>query len=238
MSAWLRRANQYAEFLLLAGPADDQVEELRKQGYRPETAEASSQSRLEWERLYVGLLKDDPVSRTELRVRVMARELIHEHLNLFNELTAEYRVPINRAFGIDPAKPGSGRAGIVAFADRIPSMRIAVDMKVEMFRNAQRGWQVNDLHDIDALSLAVPYCHLILSDRDAVDRLRRTGADARHGTEVLSSLADLPAALGRLVALANDCNGDPTGWDVVGPGQGFTTEPPERWQEPPTVGAP
>lgn len=226
LDAWLRHVNQHAEALLLAGPADDEVEVLRGYGYRPEKVEESTTSRLDWERLYEGLLRDDPVSRAELRVRVQARELIHEYLDLFNELTTEYRISLHRELGITAESPGAGRARMVEFADRIPSMRIAVDMKVELFRNATRTWTINDLHDIDALSIAVPYCHIVVADKDAVDRLRRSKADLRHQTIVLSRLHELPDKLEALRELASRLDGDPTGWDAVGPGHGYSLEAP------------
>jgi hypothetical protein len=226
VAAWLRRANQHAEMRLLAGPLDEEVESLREYGYRPEKVEQSTGSRLEWEQLYEGLLQEDPVSRAELRVRVQARELVHEHLDLLNALMLEYGLSLDRALGTSSKKPGAVRAQMVAFADRIPSIRIAVDMKVELFRNAARIWTVNDLHDVDALTIAVPYCHVVVADKDAVDRLRRSDADARHTTTVLSRLRDLPEHLEPLGRLASALGGDPTGWDAVGPGRGFSTAEP------------
>lgn len=169
-----RQMSQLAETMIVAGPADDEVEALRANGYRPEVTEESHASRLAWEELLVGLLRDDPVSGGELRVRVTARELCHEHLNLFNELMSEYQLSIKRAAEADPSRPGSGRAKLMAFSDRIPSMRLAVDMKTSLFRNAARTWTSNDLHDIDALSLAIPYCHVVVTDKDAAHRVKQS----------------------------------------------------------------
>ncbi len=78
--ALARRCNQHAEYQLLAGPSDHDVAALREAGYRPEWAEESGRSRLEWERVLSDLLADGPLTRGELRVAVMARELVHEHL--------------------------------------------------------------------------------------------------------------------------------------------------------------
>jgi hypothetical protein len=100
---------------------------------------------------------------------------------------AEYRLPVERALGRDPARPGSGRPKMMEFSDRIPTMRLAADMKTALFRNAQRVWTLNDLYDIDALSLAIPYCHVVVIDKDAADRARRTKGDERHGTAVLNT---------------------------------------------------
>ena len=196
LGTWLRRANQYAETRVLAGPADEEVESLRTLGYRPESMEEVSASRLAWEAVYVDLLaSDDPLSREELRVRVQTRELIHEHLDLFNELAAAYRIDPERDLREDPRYPGSRRTQMVAFVDRIVSLRIAVDLKVELFRNTSSAWSINDLHDVDAVSLAVPYCHVVVADRATADRLRRSGAPGRHGTLVTNRLGELLQAL-------------------------------------------
>lgn len=69
----------------------------------------------------------------------------------------------------------ASRAKAVAFTEKVPTARISAELKVEVFRNRSRGWSWNMLRDVDALSLAVPYCHLVVADRDATALLRRTG---------------------------------------------------------------
>jgi hypothetical protein len=234
LPARLRQVNQWAEARSLSGPQDHEVETLRQQyGYRPEATTEATESRLKWESLYVGLLRNDTISRRELRVRVQARELIHEYRELFFDLLDEYRLSLDRVLGSDPARPGSARPQMVAFADRIPSMRIAVDVKVQLFRNATRTWTVNDLHDIDSLSLAVPYCHVVVADKEMAHMIRRSGADKRHGTSVLSRLDDLAAKLPSLEAAARSIGGDASGWDWLGPGARFCLDMPGQF---PTTG--
>ena len=216
-----RELSQLAETMIIAGPADDEVEALRANGYRPEATEEGHASRLAWEELLVDMLRDDPVHAEELRVRVTARELCHEYLDLLNELMAEYRLTLERALGSNPDRPGSGRPKLMAFSDRVPSMRLAVDMKTALFRNGERVWKPNDLHDIDALSQAIPYCHAVVTDKDAADRAKRTGGGERNGTAVLSKLDQLVELLPDLVQRAQAIGGDPTGWDAAGPGEGF-----------------
>jgi hypothetical protein len=159
---------------------------------------------------YVGLLADDPVSRQELRVRVQAREILHEHFELLQELLAEYRIDLHREIGLDPARPGSGRPRMTAFADRMPSVRIAVDLKAQLFRN---HWKVNALHDIDALSMAVPYCHVVVPDREMADLRSRSRAGQRNGTRVLSRLRDLPDQLAALQDQARSTDHDASSSD-------------------------
>lgn len=195
IAAWEAKVQQLTEFMMLAGPGDDELEDLRNNyGYQPERTEEVSQQRLDWESTYVGLLADDPVSRAELRVRVQAREVIHEHLSLFGELLRDYQI------NLDSVLPPSSREKMVEFADRIPSVRIAVDLKAELFRNESTAWRVNHLHDIDAMSLAVPYCHVVVPDKQIADLLSRSRAGERHQTTVVRRLADLPAILDDLIS--------------------------------------
>jgi hypothetical protein len=54
MPEFLRRANQLTEMMLLAGPGDEEIGELREHyGYRPEAVDVVGASRLEWEASYV-----------------------------------------------------------------------------------------------------------------------------------------------------------------------------------------
>lgn len=219
MPDFLRKAAQLTEYQMLAGPQDAEVPELRRLGCRPEEVEKSSQSRVDWEAFYADLLAGDPISRTELRVRVQAREIIHEHHERLRDLCAEYRLDLLRATGVDPARPKASRRHMTAFADRIPSVRIAVDVKVELFRNAARKWNLNTVHDIDAVSLAVPYCHVVVPDREIADLMGRSNAGTRNGTHVLRGLRDLPDVLADLTTQVQALEGGSDGEDWVSNGE-------------------
>jgi hypothetical protein len=212
MTDFLRRAAQFTEHQLLAGPQDADIPTLRQLGYRPEEVEKVGQSRVDWEIFFADLLAGDPVSRPELRVRVQAREIIHEHHDLLRDLCDEYRLDLLRATGVDPARPKASRPRMVAFADRIPSVRIAVDLKVELFRNAARTWNRNTVNDIDAVSCAVPYCHVVVPDREIADLMGRSKAGPRNGTHVLRGLRDLPDVLTDLSAQAAHSRWDGEDW--------------------------
>jgi hypothetical protein len=181
--------------MLRAGPGDEEIGELREHyGYRPEAMDVVEADRLEWEASYVEILAEHPASKAELRVRLQARELIHEHQAMLQALLGEYRISLNREVGYNPDRPNVSRRRMVAFADAVPSLRIAVDLKVELFRGAAKPWNMNEVHDIDALSMAVPYCHVVVPDREMASLLSRSRAAERHGTQVITALPDLPDA--------------------------------------------
>lgn len=189
-------------------------------GYNAAAALESGQSRLDWELAYAEIIDIEPVDRTEMRVQLVARELIHEHLDLFNEVMNEYGLDIGRLLRPAPNAQASTRADMMRFSDMLPTLRIAAEMKVEQFRNPQRTWTTNMLYDIDAASLAIPYCHVVVLDSDAADMAKRTRADLRHGTVILSRMREIPTALDSLVDVAATIT-DKSGWDEVGPAADF-----------------
>jgi hypothetical protein len=225
---FLRKANQLTEMMMLAGPGDEEIHELREHyGYRPEAMDEVEASRLEWEASYVDILAEYPASKAELRVRLQARELIHEHQPMFQALLSEYRINLSREIRYDPDRPNVSRRRMVAFADAVPSLWIAVDLKVELFRNAAKPWNMNAVHDIDALSMSVPYCHVVVPDREMTSLLSRSRAAERHGTQIIAALGDLPDALTGLAEQARNAAGDRTGWDWAGPWDGYCLD----WSE-------
>ena len=80
---------------------------------------------------------------------------------------------------------------------------------------------MNAVHDIDALSMAVPYCHVVVPDREMASLLSRSRAAERHGTQIIAALHDLPDALAGLAEQARNAPGDRTGWDWAGPWDGY-----------------
>jgi hypothetical protein len=217
-STFMRMANQLSEFKLLAGPQDSEVPDLQRYGYKPEELVKAIAGRVDWEAEYNELLASGPITRDELRVRVQAREMSHEYLALISELQNEYGFDLFRAAGLDPDRPGSGRRGIVAFSDRIPTMRIAVDLKVELFR-ARRPWTPNAIHDIDALSEAVPYCHVVVPDGEMADLMSRSKVERRTGTKIIHKLRQLPDSLAQLTDGAKLAGLDPDHGRLARPGE-------------------
>ena len=64
-----------------------------------------------------------------------------------------------------------------AFMLRMPSQRVVIELKTSYHRNPNHRWTTNDLHDIDAMSLALPYCYVVLTDAAVRSHAQRTGLD-------------------------------------------------------------
>jgi hypothetical protein len=85
---------------------------------------------------------------------------------------------------------------------------------------------MNAIHDIDALSMAVPYCHVVVPDREMASLLSRSRTGQRYGTKIITTLCALPDVLPELAEQARDAPGDRTGWDWAGPWDGYCLD----WQ--------
>jgi hypothetical protein len=227
------RATQGFECQVMAGPRDEELGLLREQyGYKPEATVEAGRSRLEWEREFVGLHVDtSPTDPTELRVWIQARELLHENLELLVGVFQEYALPIRQLTGgFDEDDPVRRREFIGGFFDRLPSVRVAIDLKLAVHRNNQRGWEQNDVYDTDAMSIAVPYCAVVVADKAVVDALRRVKAGEHHGTLITGKLEELAEALPEMVRHAQTLL-DPSGWEAFASGVGFSPVTPEQLVE-------
>jgi hypothetical protein len=87
------------------------------------------------------------------------------------------------------------------FTDRMPSTRVAVSLKAAYHKDNRHVWTTNDIHDIDALSIAVPYCDVVFTDRAARNQVVSCPELEVFGTvlprspeELADWLDDLPAA--------------------------------------------
>ena len=67
-------------------------------------------------------------------------------------------------------------------------------------RNPSKKLSGNDLRDADAMSAAIPYCDVVLTDKYVAAQLARSPAVTRLGTLVLPRLRDLNERLPGLIA--------------------------------------
>jgi hypothetical protein len=99
-------------------------------------------------------------------------------------------------------------------------------MKLEFFRDSNRTWNWNILRDIDALSIAIPYCDVIVADKDAAALVLRTKAPARHGSIVVSRLDELLDLMPELRKRSSSKPEDANGWSQLAPGDSYNPAGP------------
>ena len=129
---------------------------------------------------------------------------------MYQALTREYRINLSREIGYDPGRPSVSRRRMVAFADAIPSMRIAVDLKVELFRNPAKPWSMN----ADPRHRCAQHGRAVLPrrrprPRDGQPACRAPAPGSGYGTKIITSLSGLPGALPELAGASPERTGRP-----------------------------
>jgi len=175
----------------LGGPADSQIERLRSLGWRPETVVEVADKRADEERKQSRRLDGDPHwRRGRLRDLMAARELIIEFENmLLQESNRRGKVTISNVL--------SDRQTARRFVRSMPSTEVALELKTAWHRNRDKPWEMNDIHDIDAMALAVPYCNIVVTEKACHHVLQAAHLGERMHTTILRDLNMLPNAIAR-----------------------------------------
>ena len=185
---FVAQANLGLEQSLLRGPTDEEVEGLRKEGWNPEATIEVAETRAAHEReLRLRLDSDNRWRRGRLRDVVAARELTTEFRDMFPRALTER--------GLTQADVLQDRQSARAFVRRMPSTEVAIELKTAWHRNRDKEWTRNDIQDIDAMSLAVPYCDIVVTDKACHHALVAARLGKRMHTALLRNLGDLPSTL-------------------------------------------
>jgi hypothetical protein len=99
---------------------------------------------------------------------------------------------------------GSNPEAAMAFVRSMPSTEVSVQIKTAWLRHRDRRWTPNDIYDIDALSLAVPYCDIVVTEKACHHLLNAAGLGERLRTAILRRLDELPTAIERWTPPAAD----------------------------------
>jgi hypothetical protein len=170
----------------LEGPTSAEEPGLREAGWDPRAAYEVAERRAAQEIEQVGRFNDDPSWRGErLRDVISAREVLIEINRMLGEGMAARGASLDDLF--DENDIEATRRSL----DSMPSYDVSVSLKTAYHRNPEHSWKPNHIHDIDALASTVPYCDIVVTDREAASHLHRTGVADRFGTTALSTLSDL-----------------------------------------------
>jgi len=168
----------------LDGPTAEEVPKMRGLGWDPMAAFEVNSRRTTQEMEQVERFNADPSwRRGRIRDVVAAREVAIEINSMLWRGLSARATELEDAFG-DP------EAARRAF-DSMPSFDVSVSLKTAYHRDPSHRWKPNDIQDIDALSSTVPYCDIVVTDKEAASHLVQTGVSDRLQTIVLSNLADL-----------------------------------------------
>ena len=180
---WLAKLERRAEKELLAGPRDSEIEGLRDNGYQPERPRESHHNNVLIEQYFADKLLDSHWRKGRLLDVVAAR---HLNLELIDMLTAELI-----ARGTTLADVAENTEQFLELPLSMPASAVFVGLKVQYHRDASRRWTDNDLHDIGALALAIPYCDVVFTDAAARNAAVTAGLDGAMNTSLPRSPMDL-----------------------------------------------
>lgn len=82
------------------------------------------------------------------------------------------------------------RAGLEELLHRLPSRSVAYELRKLRHQNRQTKWEPNDLEDLAALSIAIPYCDIVVTEQQWVHLARRARLDSKFGTAVVGNVRD------------------------------------------------
>jgi hypothetical protein len=98
--------------------------------------------------------------------------------------------------GITPLETARGGIeGLMSFLEDIPTAHVDYEIWRLWHENPQRPWKRGDLADLTALSVATPYCHVLVTENDAADMARRAKLDQMYETVILTDLRELAPLL-------------------------------------------
>ncbi len=193
--------HRWMERQLITGPENHNDPELRSYGYTLDVRRNMLEQRAQQQRHLAQALDANPeMRRGRLRDWVNFFEMQIGLKEALGRATGTLNMSIIELLELDQLPEQQGRTKLRDFSDRMPSTRVTVSAKERYHRDSFHDWTSNDLNDIDALAIAVPYCHAVYTDkaaRNVVDQakeLRVFGTFLpRRPQQLIDWLDDLPA---------------------------------------------
>jgi hypothetical protein len=85
----------------------------------------------------------------------------------------------------------------VDFYHSVPTIDVLVTLGLRRDNDLNRPIHRNDIKDVEFLSVAVPYCNIVVTERFWSHTVRAAGLDRRYDTIVISDLTEVPELLAR-----------------------------------------
>ena len=171
---------------VIEGPTPQEEPRLRALGWRPEVIVQGYERKTADELEQVRRFDDNPTWRLgRTRDAITAREVAIEFGDIFAEgFAARGSNSMDRFYA---QRPDDLRSLFSA----MPSLDVAVTLKTSLHRDPNHKWTNNDVFDIGALALVIPYCDVVVTDRAMWSHVTRHKLPERYDTVVMSRLSEL-----------------------------------------------
>lgn len=182
-----QRANLIAEYELLKQPPRALGATLPH--YDPYAARRAADEHLKSLYVMIKSLRTKPDLASRSLEVICAREFVFEFIDDYTRAILDAGLSGTRRLF-------SKKEKYTEFLMSLPSRRVATMIKFHYLKDLQREWEINDLRDIQALSIAIPYCDVVVTDAKVWDAcVNRAHLDKEFDNKIFKRLTDLDSHL-------------------------------------------
>lgn len=91
---------------------------------------------------------------------------------------------------LDPYKLIQSREEIIDFIKSVPTRDVFSALRITRHRNKQKRWEQHDFADLLALSVAIPYCDVVVTEKQWCHITKQARLDKKYGTLMVHKLDD------------------------------------------------
>lgn len=125
----------------------------------------------------------------DVQQRAFAARFVYEH---FRDRPDELRAILAPlGISLDEFFATLGKVGLAQLFADMPTADVALELRQQRHRQYDKVIEPNDLNDLSFLSVAIPYCDIVVTERQWVDLAKRKHLDQKYQTALISDLADL-----------------------------------------------
>ena len=126
-----------------------------------------------------------------MRFRAYSAQLFFE----VKDKIATALLRMGRTFEDLRALPGEKIASLI---DLVPCWDVERCLSVQVEQQWNRELQGNDVYDIAALTAAIPYCDVVVTEKLWTHLCNASGIDVRYNSRVVNSIFDIAPLLGQI----------------------------------------
>jgi hypothetical protein len=184
--AWRQQAELMLARSVLRGPSDEEAPDLRERGWDPTAARRIAEDRARSEREQVVRFDANSyLRRGRLRDAISTRYLGFELMDGLTAALDAHGLALTLPQLLDDIDTAR------SFTDSMPSGDAWISLLTTAHRNPESRWEANDIFDFDAMTVAIPYCDVVVTDKHVCELAHRAGLPGRLGTTVIATLDEL-----------------------------------------------
>jgi transcriptional regulator with XRE-family HTH domain len=134
-------------------------------------------------------IRTDPDIASRPLDAICARQFCFEFLDNYTRALMSAGFTVNR-------RPFPSKEQFTDFLMSLPSRRVSAMLQFHYLKDGGKHWKINDLRDNHALSKAIPYCDIVVTDSEVWDiAVNRAKLNQEFGTAIFRRLTDLSTYL-------------------------------------------